>query len=227
MKDKKQHSSLESTEMLQFDDLDVSGRALSTSMSPVSLDGETWKDVYGYEGLYRVSNLGRIMSILKTPRILKQWSGGGNPMVTLCADGIKHKIFVSNIVGGTFIGFPHRDKNECYNHLNKDKWDNRVVNLSIETKQNSVLLSYHEGVLKDWGIKNVGKKTRFIAKQKYRGVDKNGTETIFTHSELLEKYGTGVRAIVRCLAKEKYFNTAYGKKWYTIPLSNKEKQTGQ
>ena len=77
-------------------------------------DGEIWKDVYGYEGLYQVSNKGRIKSCeridgqgrLLKAKILKQWFGGNNQlMVTLCADGVKNKIYVSHLVGGCFIGF--------------------------------------------------------------------------------------------------------------------------
>lgn len=43
------------------------------------LKGETWKDIYGYEGYYRVSNLGRVRSldrIIPHPRVYQQFVEG-------------------------------------------------------------------------------------------------------------------------------------------------------
>ena len=179
------------------------------------LPNEIWKDILGYEGLYQVSNLGRIKSfILKTPRILKQYYGGNQQlMVTLSADGVKNKVYVSHIVGVMFVGVPNKNKKEIYCHLNKVKTDNRAENISIETKSNSKLLNYHYGVETDWGIKHVGKKTQFVSKYKYIGTNKKGEIKEYTYNELYEKYGQGVRSIERCIINEKNFNTAYGMTW--------------
>ena len=112
----------------------------NTSM--IDMKNEIWKDVKGYEGLYSVSTLGRVKSHI-TKRILKQTSVGNNDMqVTLCCDGIKKHIYVSQIVAFTYIGFPNKKFNECICHLNKIKTDNSLANLSIETRSTSTLLSY-------------------------------------------------------------------------------------
>jgi hypothetical protein len=180
----------------------------------VDLPGETWKDVLGYEGIYSVSIFGRIRSF-HTNRILKQWYGGdSNLMVTLCADGNENKIFVSNIVGMTYIGIPNRKNKECFCHLDKNPYNNCVSNISIETRKHSTLLSYHAGCLKDWGIKNVGKETQFVSKYRYIGINKKTQkENTYYFDDLLTKYGTGIRSIQRCLAGEKNFKSAYGQFW--------------
>lgn len=186
------------------------------NLSMIDIHGEIWKDVLGYETMYQVSNFGRIKSLL-TNKIIKQWyCGNGQLMVTLSADGIRNKVYVSNIVGFTFIR--NTLKGEVYTHLDSNKTNNALSNLSIENKKSQVLLSYHNGVLKDWGIKYAGIKTRFVSKQKYIGTDKKGIKTEYSYDDLLLKYGSGVRSIYRVLNNEKNFKTAYGQTWETSSI---------
>jgi len=186
-------------------------------------EGEIWKDIYGYEGLYQVSNYGRIKSCerefpsIKKAKILKQYYAGNKQlMVTLCADGSKNKIYVIQIVGGCFIGFPK--EGEVYTHLDSNKYNNSIKNIGIETKSSQQLLTYHNGVLKDWGISKAGVKTRFVAKQKYIGTDKKGNKKEYLHNELLLKYGAGVSSIFKCIAGRESFKTAYGQTWEKVAL---------
>jgi len=196
---------------------------LNTNLSDI--EGEIWKDVYLYEGIYQVSNKGRVKSCerydvmgrLLQEKILKQWFAGNNQlMVTLCADGNKNKIYILQLVGGCFIGFPK--KGEVYTHMNSDKHNNSTDNIMIESKTSQMLLSYHNGVLKDWGIKNAGAKTRFVSKQKYIGIDKKGIKKEYLHNDLLVKYGTGIRSILRCIEGRESFHTAYGQTWEKVRL---------
>jgi len=196
--------------------INIGRKAFHLDTSIADFKGEKWKDIYGYEGLYQVSIYGRIKSFLSN-RILKQFHGGNNQlMVTLCADGMKNKIYVSHLVGGCFIGFAKSD--EVYTHLDSNKNNNSASNISIEKKSSQMLLSYHNGVLKDWGIKNAGVKTQFVAKQKYIGTDKKGNKKEYTHNELLLKYATGIRSIFRCIEGRESFKTAYGQTWEKVAL---------
>jgi hypothetical protein len=182
----------------------------------MDLEGEIWKDIYGYENMYQVSNKGRIKSFLSN-KILKQWFCGNNQlMVTLCIDGIKNKIYVIQIVGGCFIGFPKKGSQYC--HLDSNKLNNSIDNISIETVSSRALLSYHNGVLKDWGIKNAGKNTQFVQKYKFIGTDKKGIKTEYNHNEMLLKYGAGVRSIYRVIEGKANFNSAYGQTWERVAL---------
>lgn len=51
---------------------------------------EIWKDIEGYEGLYQISNLGRVKNI-KTKRILKQYNIKGYLCVYLYSYKNKRK----------------------------------------------------------------------------------------------------------------------------------------
>jgi hypothetical protein len=137
-------------------------------------------------------------------------------MVTLCIDGIKNKIYVIQIVGGCFIGFPKKGSQYC--HLDSNKLNNSIDNISIETVSSRALLSYHNGVLKDWGIKNAGKNTQFVQKYKFIGTDKKGIKTEYNHNEMLLKYGAGVRSIYRVIEGKPNFNSAYGQTWERVAL---------
>lgn len=184
------------------------------------LPNEEWRDIKGYEGLYQVSSLGRIKSFLgKSPRILSQCSAGDRqPQVILCADGKKHKVYVSQIVGFTFCGMVDKTRNEVYAHINHCKTDNRAENITILSKGKQILLAYHDGVMVDWGIGEFGNGVRFIPTQLYIGKDKNGDEEKFNFKELRDRYGSGVRSIIRCITKKPdckgyVYKTAYGKTW--------------
>ena len=50
---------------------------------------ETWKDIEGYEGLYQVSNLGRVKS-LRSGKLLKQYiNHQGYSQVTLSLNNVR------------------------------------------------------------------------------------------------------------------------------------------
>lgn len=97
---------------------------------------EIWKDIKDYEGLYQVSNFGRVRSLgngnsnNSKVRILKCWiSKKGYLSVALCKDG-KHKMYkVHRLVAENFI--PNPLNLPCVNHKNENKQDNRVENLEF------------------------------------------------------------------------------------------------
>lgn len=102
----------------------------------VSLEGEIWKDVVGYEGLYMVSSLGRVVSLSKRngvsyrqPFIMKPAIGkrGGYLHIVLCVNNIKKDMKIHRIVAQAFIdnpnNYPHID------HINTNRLDNTKENL--------------------------------------------------------------------------------------------------
>ena len=90
---------------------------------------EIWKDIKGYEGLYQVSNLGRIKSIRFTKeKILKfNIDRYGYSLVGLCVNNIYQKLQVHRLVAQAFI--PNSENKPCVNHINELKNDNRAENL--------------------------------------------------------------------------------------------------
>lgn len=107
------------------------------------MEKETWKNVKGYDGLYEVSNLGRIRSLgricnsknnstqKKKARILTQEiTVHGYCRVRLFdANGTSKHYAVHRLVLSAFVG----DSSLQVNHINEIKTDNRLVNLEYVT----------------------------------------------------------------------------------------------
>ena len=93
------------------------------------MDNEIWKDIEGYEGLYQVSNMGRVKSLQHSKeKILKPHNTGkGYLMITLSVNGKKTNHFIHRLVGLVFIPNPH--KLPCINHKNCDRGNNMAENL--------------------------------------------------------------------------------------------------
>lgn len=97
---------------------------------------EIWKDVIGYEGLYQVSNLGRVKSLdrfcidgrKRCGQIMKQViTNGGYFAVGLRKGKGQKRYLVHRLVAEAFI--PNTDNKPCVDHINTIRTDNRVCNL--------------------------------------------------------------------------------------------------
>lgn len=99
------------------------------SFSLNDLPEEIWRDIAHYEGLYQVSNFGRVKSFQRRiSRIIKpSLDSGGYIKVILSKDGTSKNHNVHILVARAFVANP--DNNPQVNHLNGDKWDNRSNNL--------------------------------------------------------------------------------------------------
>lgn len=112
------------------------------------MKNEEWRDVVGYEGLYQVSDQGRVKSLERTfidkigreryvkERILKLTvDGWGYLVVTLCAGG-KKNLMVHRLVCEAFND--NRDEKPEVNHINEIKTDNRACNLEWCTRRENL-----------------------------------------------------------------------------------------
>jgi hypothetical protein len=94
---------------------------------------EQWLPVVGFEGLYEVSDLGRIRS-LRTGKIrIPGTVTGGYRQIALCVSGKKSFLLVSRIVLSSFDR-PPRPREEA-DHRDFDRGNNRLKNLQWKSKQ--------------------------------------------------------------------------------------------
>ena len=92
---------------------------------------EIWRPVPSYEGLYEVSNTGKIRSLCARygyHNELKQCAGSkGYLLVTLCRKGKQRTVNVHRIVADVFI--PNPSNFPCVNHKDQNKKNNKASNL--------------------------------------------------------------------------------------------------
>lgn len=105
---------------------------------------EEWRDIEGYDGLYQVSNKGRVKSsdrVQLTPRklpymrkgrILKQQECRGYKTVSITRLGKKKTLLVHRLVSEAYIKNPE-NKREV-NHIDGDKSNNNSKNLEWSTR---------------------------------------------------------------------------------------------
>lgn len=107
----------------------------------VSQSNEVWKPVIGYDGLYEVSNLGRIVN-RKTGTIRKPtYSGRGRyPAIILPRGGGPKTAYIHRIVATAFLG--HSQDKPQVNHINGNVNDNRADNLEWCTNSENNLHAF-------------------------------------------------------------------------------------
>lgn len=94
------------------------------------LANEQWRDIEGYDGMYQVSDLGRVRSLkFGKVRVLRPGKHRqGYLQVALCQDGKQKSVYVHRLVAQAFIENDDESKTDI-NHINECKSDDRAVNL--------------------------------------------------------------------------------------------------
>ena len=112
---------------------------------------EEWKPIKGYEGLYQVSNLGRVKA-LKVWKVGSGWHdqerimspvshGNGYLYVTLFNDKHRKNHYIHRLGAEAFCIKPHGK--DVVNHKNYDRGDNRADNLEWVTQKENTNYSKH------------------------------------------------------------------------------------
>jgi hypothetical protein len=143
---------------------------------------EVWKDIQGYEGLYQISNLGRVKSLpKKSPgtnttktSYLKHCFRCGYQYVSLSNNGKSQKQMIHRLLAIHFIENP--DQKKCVNHKNGIRSDFRLENL-------------------EWCTHSDNSKHGYVSNKRKNAKRKLSENDVFLIKEELKnyKYGDGVR----------------------------------
>ena len=157
---------------------------------------EIWKDIPDYEGLYQVSNLGRIKSLnynhTKTEKIRKlDQSGKGYSLILLCNSKGKKKYLVHRLVAEAFLDNP--DNLPQVNHKDGNKLNNNVDNLEWCTNGYNEKHAYSLGLKS----KNYADKNGMARPVLQFDLNNNFINEFKTIKEAHQKTKTAVDTIIR------------------------------
>lgn len=145
------------------------------------MEQEIWKSIRGFEGIYEISNRGRVRSlqrsiinrngiVITAKEKIKKTSinKNGYACVTLCKDGKSKQYTLHRILAEAFI--PNPDNKTEIDHINTIRSDFRLENLHwvthSENMRNPISQSKIKAKLGTQDIKNKVLKTRIIRNRK-------------------------------------------------------------
>ena len=184
---------------------------------------EIWKDIQGYEGLYQVSNLGRIRSLdryvmnhskkeLRKGAIKNVRAGIGNYLIVDLYKGNQQRTFrVHRLVAFSFIDNPMNK--ETVNHIDGNVQNNRVDNLEWATPSEQNYHFYKHGLKSK---ENIDKTVRRMNEANAKKVMCVETGKIYSCiADVLREFNKKPSGLIsRCCKDSK--RTAYGFHWQYI-----------
>lgn len=153
---------------------------------------EIWKDIKGFEGLYQISNFGRVKSLKRIvqrgsnykpvcERILKEGDNDGYAFVVLSKNGKCKTKGIHRLVAEAFIPNPydlplinHKDENSKNNHVDNLEWCNYSYNNSYNnvrikaaTNKRKIVLQYtKDGIfIREWSHAREAAEVLHISKR--------------------------------------------------------------
>lgn len=109
---------------------------------------EVWKDIEGYEGLYAVSNYGRVKSLRRNTILKKRTTKDGYIKVTLTVNYKAKDFTVHRLVAKAFIENANAEKNSTVNHIDGNKENNHFSNLEWVDRKEQLYHAYKLGLKK-------------------------------------------------------------------------------
>ena len=147
---------------------------------------EVWKAVKGYEGLYEISNTGKVKSLIKE-RLLKPWEHKKGYLVVKLTKDKSHKEFkIHRLVAQAFI--PNIDNKEQVNHIDGNKHNNYVENLEWCNDAENRMHAYKNGL----------RKMEELIEVEMVSIDGNFIDKFPSISEASRRTGINIGNISRC-----------------------------
>lgn len=172
---------------------------------------EIWKPIAGFEGCYEISNLGRVKSLARVSKDGKQLRNvperiliqakTNYPSVSLWKAGKLKVIKVHRLVATAFIDNPEA-KPEV-NHIDADRFNNKVSNLEWVTRQENVTHAHANGLVA------VGEACSYSKLTDSQALDIKSSRGVNQY-ELAKRYGVSQALISRIqLGKRKVISNEH------------------
>ena len=176
---------------------------------------EIWKDIQGYEGLYQVSNLGRVKSLERKWNVINQYDAmftaknkekilkasmksDGYIAVSLCRDGKKKTLSCHSLVAQAFI--PNPENKPQVNHIDGNKLNNNVNNLEWVTPSENMKHAYKNGLSNP--IKNLPRNTSGVNSGSKKAINQFSIDGIFLrHWDFMKEPSQLLKINYNCISK--------------------------
>ncbi len=156
---------------------------------------EIWKDIEEYEGLYQISNLGRVKRILFINNIISKPENRilsnkldnlGYVQVTLCKNGTRKYKRIHRLAAKAFL--PNPNNLPCVNHKDGDKNNNRIDNLEWCTHSYNTKHALSNGLIDANKIKKARQKNIKKAQEisHLQNVGETNCKSVLREKEVLE-----------------------------------------
>ena len=155
---------------------------LNLNCSAMKTQNEIWKAIPGYEGLYEVSNLGRVKSLdrwrkngqdtgyLQKGKVMKLTKDKrGYYHINLWKKNIRKLFRVHQLVAMAFLNHIPKGFKIEVDHINNDKSDNRIDNLQLISHRENSTKDLRKGTSKYVGVSWHSQKGKWRANIRIKG----------------------------------------------------------
>jgi len=169
---------------------------------------ENWKDCKGWEGLYEVSDLGRVRSIKRVKKTHLGYRDYGGFIVNpfICTNGymavnftdsnVREQVMIHRLVLTAFEGEP-LNKHECC-HYDGDRENNHLKNLRWDTRKNN------HADKKRHGTDFRGSKNPFAKLTEQKVIEIRLARRHYTYKQIADIYGVSVGCIAKIMCRQSW-----------------------
>ena len=162
---------------------------------------ERWRNITGYNGMYKVSNYGRVMSFrFNKKKLLKPGRSKKYLTYAFCVNRNVKVILAHRLVAGAFI--PKMEGQDFVNHIDGDPTNNHVSNLEWVTHKENMIHAGKMGKMSRKGEKNKNSKLTEKEVLEIRELFKEGT---LNQTKIAKLFGVH-KTLISLICRRKIWN---------------------
>lgn len=156
-----------------------------------------WRNVKEYEGLYLVSDCGKVKSLYSGAELKLQNHPSGYLRVNLYKDGKLKSLLVHRLVVEAFIG--DFSDGAVTNHKDGNKKNNAVGNLEIVSQSENVKHAHRTGLIPFSGVKGAANGRAKLTSDDVMAI--RGMHRIFNNKQIAEVFHVSLATIERVTSR--------------------------